>query len=128
MPKRPKPKPLLTAAAFVKAHDDLPPLLIKTLKIWGKLYPTVRFSPTRDAKDGKAYFTVTGLPDEVIDGLLKSGKPLPSKRKAAKKKAAKSARKMPAKRKPAKKKAAKSPRKPRLVKRAKKAARTKRKK
>lgn len=118
MPNRPKPKPLLTAAAFVKAYDDLPPLLIKTLKIWGQLYSTVRFSPTRNAKDGKAYFTVTGLPDEVIDGLLKSGKPLPSKRKAAKKKAAKSARKMPAKRKPAKKKAAKSPRKPRPVKRA----------
>ncbi len=118
MPKRTKPKPLLTAAAFVKAHDDLPPLLLKTLKIWGKLYPTVRFSPTRDAKDGKAYFTVAGLPDEVIDGLLKSGKPLPFKRKAAKKKAAKSARKMPAKRQPAKKKAAKSARKPRPVKRA----------
>lgn len=126
MPNRPKPKPLLTAAAFVKAYDDLPPLLIKTLKIWGQLYPTVRFSPTRNAKDGKAYFTVTGLPDEVIEDLLKLGKP--AKRKSAKKKAAKSSRKMPAKRKPAKKKAAKSPRKPRLVKRAKKAARPKRKK
>ena len=128
MPKRPKPEPLQTAAAFVKANPDLPPLLIKTLKMWAQLYPAVRFSPAKDTKDGKTWFKIAGLPDNVVDNLMKSGKPLPSKRKAAKKKAAKSARKMPAKRKPAKKKAAKSPRKPRLVKRAKKAARTKRKK
>ncbi len=93
MQKRPKPKPLLTAADFVKANPDLPPLLIKTLKVWGRLYPSVRFSPAKGAKDGKTQFTIAGLPDEVIDGLMKSGKPSPAKRKAAKKKAAKSAKK-----------------------------------
>lgn len=93
MQKRTKPQPLLTAAAFVKANPDLPPLLIKTLKIWGRLYPSVRFSPTKGAKDGKTWFTIAGLPDEVIDDLMKLGKPSPAKRKATKKKAAKSAKK-----------------------------------
>ena len=93
MQKRPKPKPLLTATAFVKANPDLPELFIKTVKIWGRLYPSVRFSPARDGKDGKTWFTIAGLPDEVIDNLMKSGKPMPAKRKVAKKKAAKSVKK-----------------------------------
>ena len=93
MQKRPKPKPLLTATAFVKANPDLPELFIKTVKIWGRLYPSVRFSPARDGKDGKTWFTIAGLPDEVIDNLMKSGKPMPAKRKVAKKKAAKSSKK-----------------------------------
>jgi hypothetical protein len=99
MQKRTKPKSLLTAAAFVKANPDLPELFIKRVKIWGRLYPSVRFSPARDGKDGKTWFTIAGLPDEVIDDLMKLGKPLPAKRKAAKKKAEKSAKKTrPAKR------------------------------
>jgi hypothetical protein len=93
MQKRPKPKPLLTATAFVKANPDLPELFIKTVKIWGRLYPSVRFSPARDGKDGKTWFTIAGLPDEVIDNLMNSGKPMPAKRKVAKKQAAKSVKK-----------------------------------
>jgi len=93
MSKRTKPKLLLTATAFVKANPDLPELFIKTVKIWGRLYPSVRFSPARDGKDGKTWFTIAGLPDEVIDDLMKLGKPLPAKRKAAKKKAEKFAKK-----------------------------------
>lgn len=88
-----RPKPLMTAAAFLKANPDLPPLLIKTLKMWGRLYPSIRFSPTKDAKDGKTWFKIAGLPDEVVDNLMKSGKPMPAKPKGAKKKAAKSSKK-----------------------------------
>lgn len=86
-------KPLLTAAAFIKANPDLPELFIKTVKIWGRLYPGVRFSPARNGKDGQTWLTISGLPDEMIDALFKSAEPMPTKRKVAKKQAAKSVKK-----------------------------------
>jgi len=64
----------MTATAFIKANPDLPPLFIKTVKIWEKLYPSVRFSPPRRDKHGNPQFTISGVPDEMLADLMKAAR------------------------------------------------------